>query len=100
MVSVTEMIMARATATAAHVTTSDIPNWGPTIIAVSMSLTCVAFILVLLRLITRWRLSQLGWDDLCIVIAIVSCPSISGECIANPRLSDLLLWPYYQRCYL
>jgi hypothetical protein len=70
MVSVTEMITARATMTP---TVGPIPDWGPTILAVSISLPAFALILVLLRLITRWRISQLGWDDFFIVLAIVSC---------------------------
>jgi hypothetical protein len=65
----TDTIIARAT------TTSSIPNWGPTIIAVSLSLTSIALILVILRLGYRWRLAQLGWDDFFVVVAIVSFPS-------------------------
>jgi hypothetical protein len=67
--SFTDTIVARATATGI------IPNWGPTIIAVSLSLTSIALILVILRLGYRWRLAQLGWDDFFVVVAIVSCPS-------------------------
>jgi hypothetical protein len=64
--SFTDTIIERAT------TTGNIPNWGPTIIVVSMSLTSIALILAILRLGYRWRLAQLGWDDFFVVVAIVS----------------------------
>jgi hypothetical protein len=66
--SFTDTIIARAT------TTGNIPNWGPAIIAVSLSLTSIALILVILRLGYRWRLAQLGWDDFFVVVAVVSFP--------------------------
>lgn len=67
--SFTDTIIARAT------TAGPIPNWGPTIIAVSLSLTSIALILVISRLGYRWRLGQLGWDDFFVVVAIVCFPS-------------------------
>ncbi|KAE9369301.1 hypothetical protein N431DRAFT_442983 [Stipitochalara longipes BDJ] len=64
MISFTDTVIERATA-------APIPDWGPTIIAVSVSLTSVALILVIMRLATRWNLAQLGWDDFCLVVAIL-----------------------------
>jgi len=49
---------------------SEAPNWGPTILAVTLGLTIVTTVLVLVRVIYRWRIVQLGWDDLCAVAAL------------------------------
>jgi hypothetical protein len=63
--SFTDLAIKRSTA-------APIPDWGPTIIAVSVSLTSVTLMLVILRLGWRWRIAQLGWDDFCLSLAIVS----------------------------
>src|SRR4051794_34680992 len=61
------MIFARSTE-AGH----EIVNWGPTINGVALGLVIGAGLLVIWRLIIRFRLDQLGWDDLCIVLGLVS----------------------------
>ena len=50
---------------------SNVPNWGPTILAVTLGITIVTTLLVLVRVYYRWRIVQLGWDDLCAAIALV-----------------------------
>lgn len=47
------------------------PDLGPAILAVTLSLTIAATLLVLVRIYYRWSIVQLGWDDLCAGIALV-----------------------------
>jgi hypothetical protein len=67
MVSIPKMILERAAET-----TTEVVDWGPTINGVALGLVGGALVLVIWRLIVRYRLGQLGWDDLCIVIGLVS----------------------------
>lgn len=47
-------------------------NLGPGLIAATSVLVGVSFIVVVLRLATRWYIvKNIGWDDITIVLAIV-----------------------------
>lgn len=50
---------------------TSVPDWGPTILAVTLGLTIVATVFVILRIYYRWSIVQLGRDDVCCVIALV-----------------------------
>ena len=49
----------------------DFPDYGPTIIGVSLSLCIFAGILVAIRLVHRLRARAFGWDDATIAISVV-----------------------------
>jgi len=70
-------------------------NHGPKTIAIVVSFTVLAFLCVVLRFVTRTRLTHLvGWEDYFIAFAMVFSDPVTGNNILLTYASGLL------RCYI
>ncbi len=62
----------------------DVPDRGPVLISILWSLTALAGIMTLLRVVVRTRNRMFGWDDIFMIFAMV--------CYATPYSSGVTFY--------
>ena len=71
---------------------SSFPDYGPSIVGVSLSLVLFATLLVAIRVSHRIRTGTFGWDDAFIIMAVLLSlghSSIDCLCKASPEIDDM-----------